>query len=226
MDSSGIESTVGRVSWVPFHIDNISRIPAIPGVYIMRNNERSFGRLKGKSDILYIGSAKKSLRNRVRFYFKPGPSQKTNIRINSMLNKYSIDIAVIPDNDPVQLESKLLIQYFNEHDEQPPFNFQGPQSDTDHTPKQPTEITPVTQKPKRVTIATKIENYLNENPNQCDDCITHELRISSRQVTNQYCRRLEAQGKLSRDKSTCNRCGKLKRINSLCSQNISENRPV
>lgn len=180
----------------------------------MRNKEGVFGRLNGESDILYIGSSKSSLRQRLRFYFNPGPSQHTNIRINKMLNKYSIDVAVATNSNPVELESKLLIEYYIDHDEQPPFNFQGPQSQG--KPRSPPgTIAPVSGKPPRVTLTSTIENYLTENPCRCDDCITQELKLSRRQIANQYCRKLEANGQLTRTNSNCTRCGKHKIVNNL-----------
>jgi len=50
----------GFENWLPFTptrgADLLSRVPRKPGVYVIRSQE-PYGRVRGVSDILYIGSA-------------------------------------------------------------------------------------------------------------------------------------------------------------------------
>jgi hypothetical protein len=63
-------------------------LPGAEGIYIMRLR-KPFGRLKGKSDILCIGSSigAGGLKDRIKFYFRPGPTQRTILRIFNALSK-------------------------------------------------------------------------------------------------------------------------------------------
>lgn len=113
------------VSWLPFKQKNVAEASRIDGVYIIRQaGGKPVGRLQGTSDILYIGSStcKGGLRQRLSHYFHPGPTQWTNLRINSYLSKFDMEIAWFPTNQPLNLEHELLSRYLNDHDELPPFN--------------------------------------------------------------------------------------------------------
>jgi excinuclease UvrABC nuclease subunit len=115
----------GFSEWIPFTEENVEKAPRKPGVYILRKaHGLVFGRLRGKSDILYIGSteAQSGLKHRLKQYFHPGPTQWTNKRINKLLEKYEMEIAWCPCDEPSNLEHQLLTQYLEEHDELPPLN--------------------------------------------------------------------------------------------------------
>ncbi len=126
MNSTDIESiNKETVSWLSFEKDIVSKASRENGVYILRlATGKLFGRLRGASDILYVGSStcQGGLRQRLLHYFHPGPTQWTNLRINSYLNRYKMEIAWLLTNNPLNLEHKLLTQYEEDHDEQPPFN--------------------------------------------------------------------------------------------------------
>jgi|WetSurMetagenome_2_1015567.scaffolds.fasta_scaffold97855_2 hypothetical protein len=126
MNSIEIEPIVKEIiSWFPFEKQVVSEAPREVGVYILRLAEgKLFGRLRGASDILYVGSStcQGGLRQRLSHYFHPGPSQWTNLRINKYLSKYKMEVAWFPTSNPLNLEHKLLTQYESDHDEQPPFN--------------------------------------------------------------------------------------------------------
>ena len=111
--------------WIILNDEGLESVPRRKGVYIFRNQQGSFGRLKGESDILYIGSTTNTLRQRMYQYLHPGPTQKTNIRINHMLSKYNVEVNWILNDTPRILESQLLQSYFSQHDELPPFNCQS-----------------------------------------------------------------------------------------------------
>ena len=128
MDSNSI-SKYGFSQWGPFTLGNkktlLQLTPAEPGVYVVRHSNGSFGRLRGSSDILYIGKseARGGMRQRIRGYFNPGPSQWTNQRIHSFLQRQvAMELRVMPTRNPRQLESQLIEQYVADHDELPPFN--------------------------------------------------------------------------------------------------------
>jgi hypothetical protein len=95
------------------------------GIYIFRMaRSKFFGRLKGESDILYIGSAesKHGLRGRLRQYLHPGPTQWTNKRIREMAKKYAMEIGWCLCEEASNLELQLLHRYIDDHDELPPLN--------------------------------------------------------------------------------------------------------
>ncbi len=111
--------------WHPFNEQYLKKAPERHGIYVIRKSEgQCFGRLRGKSDILYIGSteAKGGLRQRLRQYLHPGPTQWTNKRINKLLIKYKMEVAWCTCNESGNLEHQLLREYLTEHDELPPLN--------------------------------------------------------------------------------------------------------
>lgn len=89
-----------------------------------------FGRLQGRSDILYIGRAKKFETRLDRYSSNPDKSQITNRRVGDFLVRlleegYRIHVyfKVLNDDDDIgREERKLLEQYECEHYELPPFN--------------------------------------------------------------------------------------------------------
>ena len=126
MDSRQVSQICKGISeWRPFDKENLKSAPGQHGIYIFRMAQaKRFGRLKGTSDILYIGSTKGSrgLRGRLQQYFSPGPTQWTNKRIRAMTKKYNMEIAWCPYAEAGNLELQLLRRYFEEHDELPPLN--------------------------------------------------------------------------------------------------------
>ncbi len=129
-------SKKGFVNWQPFKQDILNLAPKECGVYVIRlTSGRLCGRLKGESDILYIGSttSKSGLKHRLRGYFSSSKANSTtNTRINSFINKYDMEISwhtmglvtasSYKHKKAVTLEADLLFQYSEEHDELPPFN--------------------------------------------------------------------------------------------------------
>jgi len=94
MDSNESSLLLKGISdWRPSTEYTIRQAPTRSGVYVIRMaGGRRFGRLRGESDILYIGSteAKRELRQRLRQYLHPGPTQWTNKRVNELAEKYEI----------------------------------------------------------------------------------------------------------------------------------------
>lgn len=132
MDSSSLQA-LGIGFWREFSFSNeqelIEHLPALPGVYVVLLPS-AHGRRRGASDIAYIGKAtnQQGLRGRIRQYFHPGPTQRTNIAMNQRLRS-SLPlrlgcIAVPSAKDATRVESELLLKFEAQHGELPPFNRQ------------------------------------------------------------------------------------------------------
>jgi excinuclease UvrABC nuclease subunit len=126
MDSNSILEEYPSFShWKNFTANEVHIMPTKSGVYLYRKKDGlKFGRLKGSSDILYIGKTrgKRGLRQRLYQYLNPGPTQWTNLRINSHMKENEIEFSYIVTENPDSLELELQRQYYNEHEELPPFN--------------------------------------------------------------------------------------------------------
>jgi hypothetical protein len=115
----------GFSGWYPFNEESMQSVPKQHGIYVFRMAQgECFKRLKGESDILYIGSTegKHGLRGRLQQYLRPGPTQLTNKRIHAKAKKYGMEIAWCPCDEASNLELQLLHQYLEDHDELPPLN--------------------------------------------------------------------------------------------------------
>ena len=115
----------GIFEWHPFSEESVKSAPKQYGIYIFRMAQsKCFMRLKGESDILYIGSTegKHGLRGRLQQYLRPGPTQWTNKRIREMAKKYDMEIGWCLCGEASNLELQLLHRYFKDHDELPPLN--------------------------------------------------------------------------------------------------------
>lgn len=121
----------GFKTWYNFDLliqnDLLENLPNRMGVYVIIVN-RLFGRLRGSSDIFYIGSATNQygIRFRIRQYFHPGQTQRTNLRIreNLMSNEWFKLSYVIKKNksSAKNFEKQLLKAYKMQHGELPPLN--------------------------------------------------------------------------------------------------------
>jgi hypothetical protein len=126
MDSIQVSQICKGVSeWHLFNKETVKSASKQSGIYIFRMAQsKCFGRLKGKTDILYIGSTegKHGLRERLQQYLRPGPTQWTNKRIHAMAKKYDMEIAWCLCGEASNLELQLLHRYIEDHDELPPLN--------------------------------------------------------------------------------------------------------
>jgi excinuclease UvrABC nuclease subunit len=121
----------GFGTWWPFNERNesvlLTNLPSRPGVYAIRCC-KDYSRRIGSSDILYFGSAtnQQGLKHRLRQYFHPGPSQRTNIRILALVGDCSdYEVSIVQTDsipDATMLEATLLEKYESEHGELPPEN--------------------------------------------------------------------------------------------------------
>lgn len=126
MDSTALPQ--GFSDWADFNDLTVKRAPATKGVYVLRlKGGRDFGRLKGRSDIVYIGKTEAGIRGRLRQYLNPGPTQITNQRVNQLMKRHDLEVAWKEDQNPNTTEHNLLLQYVKDHDELPPLNRQYPE---------------------------------------------------------------------------------------------------
>jgi len=112
-------------NWKKFKNIQENNIPGKKGLYVLRLNER-FGRLKGSSDILYIGWSE-NLRHRLWDNYKTGTGGGTTQRVHNYLKKkdYSERVEIGWEvGVPRDKEKRLLKQYEQEHHELPPWNRQ------------------------------------------------------------------------------------------------------
>lgn len=133
MDSVALR-TYGLQQWAAFTLlterSLLASLPTLPGVYVVLL-PRSEQRRQGTSDIGYIGRAanQNGLRGRMRQYYHPGPTQRTNIAMKQRLcdPACALRLAFVATDDAAaakRLESDLLIQFEAEHGELPPYNRQ------------------------------------------------------------------------------------------------------
>lgn len=113
----------GFSPWTDLADEALGDVSQDPGVYVLRlKGGTPFGRLRGVSDIVYVGKTDKGLRNRIRQYLHPGPTQWTNIRVNEFMRRYRLEFACAKDGNPKAREHELLRSYLRDHDELPPLN--------------------------------------------------------------------------------------------------------
>jgi excinuclease UvrABC nuclease subunit len=89
---------------------------------------RDYQRAVGSSDVLYVGSATNAqgLKTRLRQYFHPGPTQRTNKRIMALVADCTdFEVAFVETKsipDAKMLEATILEKYERDHGELPPQN--------------------------------------------------------------------------------------------------------
>ncbi len=119
----------GFGGWTPFTKAGkaalIATLPNKPGVYAIRCC-RDFTRRVGTSDILYFGKGtnQDGLKHRIRQYFSPGHSQRTNLRLLALIGDtadYELAFVATPSTSvAVAQEAMLLELYEAGHGELPP----------------------------------------------------------------------------------------------------------
>jgi len=124
----------GFARWIGFSLLEesvvLENLPKHIGVYAIRD-KTGFGRYRGTSDLVYFGSAinQNGLRQRIRLYFHPGPTQQTSQRIHRILEEITtLQIAWVLSSEKEEaksLETQLLAKYCDDHMELTPFNRQG-----------------------------------------------------------------------------------------------------
>ena len=126
---------LGFDRWLPFTAEAkshlLNNIPDRDGVYIIRSSQ-PFGRYRGQSDIVYVGSsanATRGLKGRISSFFRPGPSQYTSKRVKALLDlaeKLEMSFKICTSVEARNLEKDIIRQYVVEHQELPPSNRSEP----------------------------------------------------------------------------------------------------
>jgi hypothetical protein len=115
--------------WIRWPDTAVDQAPASPGTYIFRlANAQQRGRLKGFSDLVYIGAAtnlRRGLKNHLRL-------RADNIDVGWQLERVAKEVGALElawkelekQEDPKRDETKLLRQYSGDLIELPPLNRQ------------------------------------------------------------------------------------------------------
>jgi hypothetical protein len=129
--------TYGFSNWFPIEANQqknkelILRLPKKKGIYVIRLS-KPVPRIKGESDIIYIGQG--IIRHRIQALFRsylPLPfrdymnkhtAREMFERVTNELNLQSQFSYVLRDQESKELESRLLIDYRLSHIEPPPLN--------------------------------------------------------------------------------------------------------
>ena len=114
--------------WYDFNSPPIV-VPDCPGVYEIQT-DFEFGRLRGKSTVVYIGSAAKSLRKRLIDQRCGEPSRYLSGAEKLLCESgHSLEFCYAASSDATvarQIEAQELMRYEEEHWELPPGNSKKP----------------------------------------------------------------------------------------------------
>jgi hypothetical protein len=135
MDSEALRQ-YGFTAWARFNKASerelLSKAPRLPGVYSIRLLGPRLQLAQATSDLVYIGSAAghAGLQLRLRQYFHPGPTQRTNRRLLAVCGEsdlYEIAFVVLESGDAAKLlEAQLLHGFLGDHCQLPRENRQLP----------------------------------------------------------------------------------------------------
>jgi hypothetical protein len=122
--------------WYPLAQQSLSvPVPDVPGIYEIRT-DHEFGRLRGQSRIVYIGSAARgnspSLRKRLLGQHISNPNENL-CRAGQLLRQagYSLEFRFATSSDgktAEHMEARRLVDYEKEHWELPPGNAAFPRA--------------------------------------------------------------------------------------------------
>jgi hypothetical protein len=115
----------GFCGWVRWDVGAISDAPDLPGVYAFRLHGRAFGRLKGESDLVYIGCAD-SVKRRLSGHL-PARAEALECagRLRDVETVGALEVAWRPLGSAEEAkdeEARLLRHYYWDHIELPPVN--------------------------------------------------------------------------------------------------------
>ena len=132
MDSFTIAAFLGgNLRWRALQPEILQEAPKEVGLYVFRTKDGTrFGRLRGESDIIYIGSAKGQggIRRRLYSHLHPGPTQATNKRSRWLQDKVQMEVAWECGETAASKEGLALGLYRQDHWEFPPLNRAGVES--------------------------------------------------------------------------------------------------
>lgn len=112
-------------SWQALNEQTIAAAPVAKAVYLLRKpGGEKIRRLKGESDVLFIGSTKQPLRRRLAEYTRAKEDEGHDYYVKEMAKRYRAEISWRIHDDPRGSETYLLGKYLEDHDELPPLNAQ------------------------------------------------------------------------------------------------------
>lgn len=119
------DDLVGFSIWYDWNSGSVANAPGRPGVYALRLRGKQFGRLRGESDLVYIGCATEgTVRDRLENHLR---SDGSNVaaRLRDVLAVGSLEVAwkvVDKAEEASTEEARLLRLYVQQHCELPPVN--------------------------------------------------------------------------------------------------------
>lgn len=175
-------------------------LPEVPG-------ERGVYAFAVDNEVLYVGLASRSLRQRFNFYVRPGVSQRTNVRINGLIQKLihngeTVRILVARPEDrswngfrlsgPEGLEAALI------EDFDPPWNMKGSTGKAVTSAPRKTSINSNRRPHGSVTRA--VLDFIAKNPGSTEVEIAKGVfgKDAVQPRVNPYCRKLVERGALKR----------------------------
>ncbi len=111
-------------SWQKWNSEGVRKAPNLPGVYAFRLVGDGFGRFKGKSDLVYIGCAERSVNRRLSDHLRSD-------RLSGTRKVGELEIAwktLRTSEEAIAEEARLLRNYYLDHLELPPINRSEPAS--------------------------------------------------------------------------------------------------
>ena len=106
-----------------FTRETLEKVPEKPGVYIVRSS-KSFKRLRGRTNIVYIGMAKNLRRRVATFWRSSGRNAKPRFEA-LVLAGFHLRFFYQECQNPHDVEQKILLFYEKKHLELPPLNHAG-----------------------------------------------------------------------------------------------------
>ena len=128
MNSDDVQARFGKKSgcWMPFDEHAAAKSGLARGVYVIRIADGlKVGRLRGESDIVYIGSG--SIGTRLRAH----AGLRTDFKDKGWLLSWigfekRLQVCFFECAEPGLLEGDLLVEYLSAHQELPPANWRRP----------------------------------------------------------------------------------------------------
>jgi hypothetical protein len=128
MNSEDVQVKFGKRSdcWIPLDDGAATKSASARGVYVIRFADGlKVGRVRGESDIVYVGSG--SIRTRLRAHADLRPDFKDKGWLLTWIGfEKPLQVCFFECADPAALEGDLLVQYLSAHQELPPANWRGP----------------------------------------------------------------------------------------------------
>ena len=115
-------------NWSDWRQCDATSIPSSPGIYAFRiGGGVAVPRVRGQSDILYIGSSMVNLRMRLRKHHQMRTAESLLLNlIETHLGQSEVGWASLDQASAFATESDLIFKYSQEHLEFPPANNQQP----------------------------------------------------------------------------------------------------